>query len=69
MQNDIKSKCLEFLYGQVSKGNMPQIRKGMVEDLEAFVEGLRAAEQAQQMAKRFEQISKDAGTTKEVGNE
>ncbi len=54
MDNSIKSKCLEFLYSQVSKGNMPQIRKGMVEDLEAFVEGLKAKDQAEQMAKRLE---------------
>lgn len=54
MDNSIKSKCLEFLYNQVSKGNMPQIRKGMVEDLEAFVEGLKAKDQADQMAKRLE---------------
>ena len=54
MDNSIKSKCLEFLYNQVSKGNMPQIRKGMVEDLEAFVEGLKAQAQAEQMAKRLQ---------------
>lgn len=54
MQTDTKSKCLEFLYAQVSKGNMPQIRKGMVEDLEAFIEGMRAEEQARAMAKRME---------------
>lgn len=54
MDNSIKSKCLEFLYSQVSKGNMPQIRKGMVEDLEAFVEGLKAQAQAEQMAKRLQ---------------
>ena len=54
MQTDTKSKCLEFLYAQVSKGNMPQIRKGMVEDLEAFIEEMRADEQAEQMAKRMQ---------------
>lgn len=54
MENSLKSKCLDFLYAQVTKGNMPQIRKGMVEDLEAFIEGLRAKDQADQMAKRLE---------------
>lgn len=56
MQDDVlKGKCLEFLYGQVSKGNIPNgIRKGMVEELVGFVEGLKATEQAQQMAKRMQ---------------
>lgn len=54
MENTLKAKCLQFLYGQVSKGNMPQIRKGMVEDLEAFIEGMRVEEQAEQMAKRMQ---------------
>jgi len=61
MESDIKAKGLEFLYGQVSKGNIPQIKKGMLEDLLGFVEGLKAEEQARQMARRFEQISKEAG--------
>lgn len=60
MDNSIKSKCLEFLYAQVSKGNMPQIRKGMVEDLEAFVEGLKAQAQAEQMAKRLQLTAEQA---------
>lgn len=60
MDNSIKSKCLEFLYAQVSKGNMPQIRKGMVEDLEAFVEGLKAQAQAEQMAKRLQLTTEQA---------
>jgi len=67
MQTDIKAKSLEFLYGQVSKGNMPQIRKGMVEDLVSFIEGIKADEQAQQMAKRM-QLEAQA-VAKEAGNE
>lgn len=51
---DIKTRCLEFLHAQVEKGAIPNIRKGMVTDLESFIEGLRAEEQAQQMAKRME---------------
>lgn len=66
MENTLKAKCLQFLYGQVSKGNMPQIRKGMVEDLEAFIEGMRSEEQAKQMAKRFEQIQEQAGKSEVV---
>lgn len=54
MQTDIKAKCLTFLYAQVSKGNIPQIKKGMVEDLEGFIEGIKAEEQAQAMAKRMQ---------------
>lgn len=65
MDNSIKSKCLEFLYAQVSKGNMPQIRKGMVEDLEAFVEGLKAQAQAEQMAKRLQLTAEQAAEKKD----
>ena len=54
MQSDLKVKCLEHLYSQISEGNIPNIRKGMVEDLEAFIESIRAEEQARQMAKRME---------------
>jgi hypothetical protein len=64
MQTDIKAKGLDFLYAQVSKGNIPQIKKGMLEDLLAFIEGIKAEEQAQQMAKRMlaqEQAVKEAG--------
>lgn len=65
MDNSIKSKCLDFLYAQVSKGNMPQIRKGMVEDLEAFVEGLKAQTQAEQMAKRLQLNAEQAAEKKD----
>lgn len=65
MDNSIKSKCLDFLYAQVSKGNMPQIRKGMVEDLEAFVEGLKAQAQAEQMAKRLQLNAEQAAEKKD----
>lgn len=63
MQTDIKAKGLEFLYAQVAKGNIPHIKKGMLEDLIAFVESIKAEEQAQQMAKRMlaqEQAVKEA---------
>lgn len=63
MQTDIRAKGLEFWYAQVSKGNIPQIKKGMLEDLIAFIEGIKAEEQAQQMAKRMlaqEQAVKEA---------
>lgn len=67
MEKDLKSKCLDFLYEQVSKGYMPQIRKGQVEDLLSFIESLRAEEQAKQMAKRM-QLEAQA-VAKEAGNE
>ena len=67
MQADLKSKCLAFLYAQVSKGNVPQIKKGMVEALEAFIEGLKADEQAKQMAKRMQLEQQEQA--KEAGNE
>jgi hypothetical protein len=79
MQTDIKSKCLEFLYAQVSKGNMPQIRKGMVEDLELFVENIRANDQSKRIVDRMQleaqakalgaQELKEARETKEASNE
>jgi hypothetical protein len=66
--SQLKARCLEFLYTQVSKGNIPNgIRKGMVEELVGFIEGLRAEEQAQQMAKRMQLEA--AILEKEAGNE
>lgn len=80
MGTGIKNRCLEFLYAQVSKGNMPQIRKGMVEDLEAFIEGIRAEDQSKRITDRMqleaqakalgaEQLKQAANEKQEAKNE
>ena len=57
---DIKLKVLEFLHGQVNKGSIPHIRKGMVEDLEKFVADLENERQSQVMADRMAAEAKKA---------
>jgi len=34
---DQKTRCMSFLYKWVTKGHLSNLRKGMVEELEAFV--------------------------------
>jgi hypothetical protein len=50
---DIKLKVLEFLHGQVNKGSIPHIRKGMVEDFEKFIIDTLNERQMQAMADRM----------------
>lgn len=45
---------MQFLYGWVTKGHTSNLRKGMVEELQAFVNAEIANEQAQRMAARAE---------------
>jgi hypothetical protein len=65
MQTNLKARCLEFLYGQLSKGNLSQIRKGMAEELEAFVEEIRADDQAKRISERV-QGQQQAQASKEL---
>ena len=50
--SEIKIKVLEFLYKWTQDSKLPHIRKGMVEDLEAFVLSFLNEAQAQQTANR-----------------
>lgn len=34
---DQKTRCMQFLYKWVTKGHLSNLRKGMVEELEAFL--------------------------------
>lgn len=45
IMKDLKSKILDFLYGQVQKGSVGHIRRGMVEDFEAFILSVLANEE------------------------
>jgi len=50
---DLKSQILEFLYDQVSQNKIPQIKKGMVEDLEGFIAKLLAELESARAAERM----------------
>lgn len=65
--NDTKVKALEFLYNWTNRNVISQVKKGMVEDLEAFVLGIIAEEASKRSAIRMkanseEEISKDTTT-------
>lgn len=34
---DLKTRCMQFLYGWITKGHLSNLRKGTVEELEAFI--------------------------------
>lgn len=51
---DQRTRCMQFLYAWVSKGHTSNLRKGMVEELQAFVNNEIANDQAQQTAARIQ---------------
>lgn len=51
---DQRTRCMQFLYKWVTKGHLSNLRKGMVEELEAFVADEQARAQAQATAARVE---------------
>jgi hypothetical protein len=61
-----KQKILEFLYSQIQKNNIAQIRKGMVEDFEAFILTVMADIEAHRAAQRMEAQSRSEDETTEV---
>jgi hypothetical protein len=65
---DQRTRCMQFLYNWVSKGHTSNLRKGMVEELQAFVNAEIANDQAQKMAARAEAQTQQvgAGDTQEV---
>lgn len=70
MANDpIRTKCMEFLYDQLSKKAIPQIRPGMLEDLIALVEGARQDLAVEAMAQRMAQQAQLAEVEKVAANE
>lgn len=52
--SDQRTRCMQFLYSWVSKGHTSNLRRGMVEELQAFVNAEIAQEQAQKTAARVE---------------
>lgn len=50
---DLKTKILEFLYRQVSKNNINQIRKGMCEEFEEFILAVLAEQETKNAATRM----------------
>jgi hypothetical protein len=50
--SQIKTKALEFLYKWTQEAKVPHIKKGMAEDLEAFVLCFLSEAQAHQTANR-----------------
>lgn len=69
---DLKNKALDFLYSQVSQGKIPQIKKGMVEDLEKFVTDIVTELQISKTIARMEQkkeaVVRDVETQNEEAN-
>lgn len=51
---DQKTRCMQFLYNWVTKGHLSNLRKGMVEDLQAFMNDEISRDQAQKTAARIE---------------
>lgn len=51
---DQRTRCMQFLYNWVSKGHTSNLRKGMVEELQAFVNDEIAKDQANQTAARVQ---------------
>jgi len=54
---DVKPKALEFLYKWVSENKIPQIKKGMVEDLEALINSKLAEAEYNKTASRMQAAS------------
>jgi hypothetical protein len=54
---DLKAKALEFLYRWVSENKIPQIKKGMVEDLEALIDNQLAEAEYSKTASRMQAAS------------
>ena len=60
---NLKAKILEFLYEQVTTNKIPQIKKGLVEDLEKFVTSVLAEREMSQASQRMRnQVSKEEKT-------
>lgn len=62
--NNTKPRVLDFLYKWVNENKIPQIKKGMVEDLEQFLAEIQSQEEsekaAQRLASRVETASEKA---------
>lgn len=72
MSNDpIRMKCMEFLYAQLEKKAVPQIRPGMLEDLVSLVEGIRQDDASKLIAQRMESLARqnEAETQAKATNE
>lgn len=67
----LRTSILDFLYQQVQENKIPQIKKGMVEDLEAFVLNLINTQKAQVFYERMSSqsmnnpVQQDNSTTEE----
>lgn len=48
----LRQRILDFLYEQVKSNKISQIKKGMVEEFEAFIEGIFAEKEAAKSAER-----------------
>jgi hypothetical protein len=57
--NNTKSKALEFLYQWTNRNVIAQVKKGMVEELEAFVLSVMAEDASQRSALRMKASSED----------
>jgi hypothetical protein len=51
----LRNEILNFLYNQVQENKIPQLKKGMVEDLENFINYLLSRKEAEVMAERMRQ--------------
>ena len=51
---DLRTRCMQFLYTWVTKGHASNMRKGMVEELEAFVNDELSARELQRSAAKMQ---------------
>lgn len=57
--DNTKTKALEFLYGWTNRNLIPQIKKGMVEELEAFILSVMADDASRRSAIRMQANSEE----------
>lgn len=65
----LRNEILAFLYKQVQENKIPQIKKGMVEDLEGFISYLLSKKETDMMAERMRQKVQGSMEVQEEKNE
>ena len=61
----LQQRALNFLYDQVQSNKIPQIKKGMVDDLVGFVESILAEQEAKSIAFKLEKKLEEAKSYEE----
>lgn len=67
--NDLKSKCLDFLYKWVNDGKLAHLRKGMAEEFEAFVDHHMSEEKLRQISNDMQSKQRIVAAQEETKDE